>query len=370
MIASNAVAGLKNLHSACLTRGCTRVRGFGTGMTNCMWTLALAAVCLCDSTCVAQDCNANGIADPMEVTTGRGFDDNGNGTLDECEQSAPWPRIRMMSVFVGLEISNGTTTWDTRSGNNFYNLYFLRSGWSGFVNGNYGLDAAEISLRPGVNNLYFLMQRDGVGGESALSLWFAETVVPSITVISGSPARPYGGAINSPYSGNFAAGANKGIALQGEWLVRVSAYSGLAVTGDVVGYNGLGPNGAADYAANATIEVLHDGDRDSIADAQDNCPGIANPNQADCNHDGIGDVCELAAGAPDLNGDGVPDACQCAGDVTGDGVVDGADLSAVISNWGLATSDPMSRAADRNSNGRIDGTDLGIIFTGWGRCSN
>jgi hypothetical protein len=42
----------------------------------------------------------------------------------------------------------------------------------------------------------------------------------------------------------------------------------------------------------------------------------------------------------------------------------------VISNWGLATSDPMSRAADRNSNGRIDGTDLGIIFTGWGRCSN
>jgi hypothetical protein len=369
MIMHSASFGLAKFRGSFLAWVDWRLRSFGANMPIGMWSLAFAVSCLCHSACFAQDCNGNGISDQLEVVTGRGFDDNNNSTLDECEQSAPLPRVRMMSVFVGLEISNGTTTWDTRSGNNFYNLYFQRSGWSGFVNGSYGLDSAEISLRPGVNNLYFLMQRDGVGGESALSLWFAETVVPSITVISGSPARPYGGTINSPYSGYFATGANQGWALQGEWLVRVSAYSGLVATGDVVGYNGLGPNGAADYAANATIEVLHDGDRDRIPDTEDNCLRIFNPNQADCNQDGVGDACELSAGAPDLNNDGVPDTCQCMGDITGDGLVDGADLSAVISNWGLATSDPLSRAADRNSNGRIDGTDLGIVLMSWGPCS-
>jgi len=35
-----------------------------------------------------------------------------------------------------------------------------------------------------------------------------------------------------------------------------------------------------------------DSDGDGIPDATDNCPSIANPNQADCDSDGIGDACE------------------------------------------------------------------------------
>ena len=43
----------------------------------------------------------------------------------------------------------------------------------------------------------------------------------------------------------------------------------------------------------------------------DNCPTIANPNQADCNSNSIGDVCELASGALlDCDGDLVPDICE------------------------------------------------------------
>ena len=43
----------------------------------------------------------------------------------------------------------------------------------------------------------------------------------------------------------------------------------------------------------------------------DNCPTIANPNQADCNSNSIGDVCELASGALlDCDGDLVPDVCE------------------------------------------------------------
>jgi len=43
----------------------------------------------------------------------------------------------------------------------------------------------------------------------------------------------------------------------------------------------------------------------------DNCPSIANPNQADCNTNGIGDVCEIASGElPDCDHDNVPYTCE------------------------------------------------------------
>jgi len=44
-----------------------------------------------------------------------------------------------------------------------------------------------------------------------------------------------------------------------------------------------------------------DSDRDGIFDGFDNCPVNANPNQADFEGDGIGDVCDN-----DLDGDGLP----------------------------------------------------------------
>jgi hypothetical protein len=53
-----------------------------------------------------------------------------------------------------------------------------------------------------------------------------------------------------------------------------------------------------------------DTDGDGRPDSTDNCPTIANPTQADCNNDGIGDVCEIASGAPDFNQDTIPDTCQ------------------------------------------------------------
>jgi len=70
-----------------------------------------------------------------------------------------------------------------------------------------------------------------------------------------------------------------------------------------------------------------DGDGDGVPDDADNCPLVANPNQADRDGDGIGDVCD-----PDRDGDGFvneeddfPDDPMEWADTDGDGIGDNAD---------------------------------------------
>ncbi len=62
-----------------------------------------------------------------------------------------------------------------------------------------------------------------------------------------------------------------------------------------------------------------DTDGDGVCDSDDNCPNHANAEQADCDRDGVGDVCVLAtcAGEPvcdDCNGNAVPDGCDASAD--------------------------------------------------------
>ena len=49
-----------------------------------------------------------------------------------------------------------------------------------------------------------------------------------------------------------------------------------------------------------------------------------------------------------------------AGDINGDGHVDGVDLSTLLSSWG------GSGPADLNHNGIVDGADLTTLFSNWG----
>jgi len=75
--------------------------------------------------------------------------------------------------------------------------------------------------------------------------------------------------------------------------------------------------------------MVPDADSDGLGDPCDNCPEVANADQADADGDGVGDACEVA----DADGDGVPDSSDnCPfvynpdqADADGDGVGDACD---------------------------------------------
>jgi hypothetical protein len=69
---------------------------------------------------------------------------------------------------------------------------------------------------------------------------------------------------------------------------------------------------------------------------------------------------ELDAGSDPADAGSVPGACPA--DLSGDGIVDGADLGLLLSAWGLPG------ASDLSGDGITDGADLGVMLAAWGAC--
>jgi hypothetical protein len=73
-----------------------------------------------------------------------------------------------------------------------------------------------------------------------------------------------------------------------------------------------------------------DADADGVADAQDNCPTVANPDQADGDGDGVGDACDRCPGTPIAspvteNGCSVEQLCPCEASISGEAWQDQKD---------------------------------------------
>jgi len=56
----------------------------------------------------------------------------------------------------------------------------------------------------------------------------------------------------------------------------------------------------------------------------------------------------------------------CPGDVIANGIIDGADLAALLSVWG--TDGGIYPRADTNSDGDVNAADLAAVLSGWGAC--
>ena len=91
-----------------------------------------------------------------------------------------------------------------------------------------------------------------------------------------------------------------------------------------------------------TLSYTDDADGDGVSDSSDNCPFVANRDQADADGDKVGDACDNCASVPNTNqldtdGDGIGDACDP--DIDNDGVPNASDNCPTVPNASQVDTD-------------------------------
>lgn len=91
----------------------------------------------------------------------------------------------------------------------------------------------------------------------------------------------------------------------------------------------------------------------------------------DCNHNSRDDACDISAGLSlDANANGLPDECECVGDVNGDYLTNLSDVADELADYGLCSGDPgFDAGKDLDNSGCVDLSDIAIMLSDYG-CNN
>ncbi len=121
-----------------------------------------------------------------------------------------------------------------------------------------------------------------------------------------------------------------------------------------------GVNDSVDNCPHSPNPDQADSDADGVGDVCDNCPSTPNSGQEDTDGNGVGDCCE--PGAPDCNGNGLPDSCDiiygASKDCNANHIPDECDIASGTSTDCNINSTPDECEVDCNGNGVMDACDL------------
>ena len=340
----------------------------------------------------AEDCNGDGVPDACQLASGEVADANNDGILDVC-QSLDFTGLESEIVLIEDRILDSTVPATAVC----YRVYATFSDLQGTLTGVFG-DAKHPMLVSAPSGFWqdglggdttAMVQCD----ESGMfpDLRYDSWLTIGADCASGNMVLEEGIDFTSFNTGG-ALSADDGIVFitpdepQGDagkagrvLLGQFTSTDGSLPTGTVnlLGQNADGTDWIA-YDIEWPEPPLVDCNGNGIHDAYDlssgtsrDCDGSGLPDECeydeliDCNGNGISDLCDVADGTSgDADGDFVPDECECLGDTNRDGLVNVYDIIEVILHWG----ETGELDADVSGDGMVDGLDLSLVLQGYGGC--
>jgi formylglycine-generating enzyme required for sulfatase activity len=366
------------------------------------------------------DCNDNGVPDSCDVADGTSEDLNGNGIPDECEQdlvvSVPgdYPTIQdaidgsldgwtiqvapgvynerlalgnrqiVVEAMTGLGetvidgdgLPGSVVTMIAPEGNTdpgpTLRGFTVKGGTVGTQVGttqNFGGGGFYLAYSRGTIEGCAIVQNDAPLGGGLYSFYGAPTIA-ECTFLTNYAASSFGGGamlfrteanvIGCVFEDNFTPGQGGGM-----YLARGNAS---LVDCSFVGNDSLGSGGGIGYFAFEGSSLTISGT--TITGNQSDVDGgglwvrpgfddVLIENSVVC--DNLPD--EISGEFTDL---GENTLCICVADLTGNGIVNGADLAELLAVWG-SCGDACS-SADFNGDGLVDGADLSVVLSAWGEC--
>jgi hypothetical protein len=284
------------------------------------------------------DCNDNGVVDACDIADGTSEDTNENGVPDDCEvgtlsyTSFEEPALGGIYIDLGDPLvdhqlfnndGEGSVEYDGSGAEMGFTAWYVntRDG-VGLTDGDYvgvtdytgtvgefpdGANGYEMSDADGLMRVDF-ETATGLGDWNvSLDLFIQETgwedgdTIVIDVVVDGGAVIPLLDTTGSDIDD---------LGIEGVWfnlLQDLTGYSEATLRVSIDCNSGS----EAIYFDNVLFSsiAIEDVDGDGIPDLQDNCD-LYNPEQLDCDGNGIGDVCDLADGADDCDMDGIPDNCQ------------------------------------------------------------
>lgn len=345
---------------------------------------------------VPNDCNRNGIADNLDIANSTSNDCNSNGLPDECENDCNLDSIADVCQLAGNDCNangvpddcepghedcNNNGTFDLCegfvdcNGNGHWDACDIANGNSADCNGDGVPNECELPGAPPADacaNAPFVTTGIAIGGTNALATTDAG---------SGDSCGASGRDVYYRYRPISTGTLNLSLCSGTAFDTVLSVHSACPATAanqlaGACNDDGCGAGGGPSIINNIAVTAgqtylirvagfdnASGGDVGNYVLAMNGPVGVG-----DCDNDGIPDACEIAAGE-DANGNGIPDSCEpfpacatCAGDLTGDGLVNGSDVSAFTQcRLAFPTVLPTCGCSDMNGNHQVNSVDVPLF---------